>query len=194
LLPNTLSFAAACVVLPSQRSGGFHKYSDPGKIVAADDASSAMFVSEQERFVTDVALDEKMQRERAYARKAAVILQRREREAEREEERWKRMEEEKAREEERVRELQRKGGKARRNKGSEPYDLVTQAYAADTAGARLRFQDDMTKYRAAMRAQFLQEKARGVDFDILSGSSQPLMQLPGRPLAPPELGEKPSMH
>lgn len=153
-----------------------------------------MFVSEQERFVTDVALDEKMQRERAYARNAAAILQRREREAEREEERWKRMEEEKAKEEERVRELQRRGTKARRNKGSEPYDLVTQAYTADAAGARLRYQDDMTKYRAAMRAQFLQEKARGAEFDILSGTAQHLMDLPARPLAPPELGTKPSMH
>lgn len=172
----------------SQRTGGFHKYSDPGSLVAAEDPSSALYVNEQERFVTDVAAEDKARRERDHSRRAAEMLRRREREATREEDRWTRMEEAKRREEERVAEMRRSGSKARRNRGSEPYDLITQEYASDAGGARLKHQDEMTKYRAAMRAQFLQEKARGVDFDILSGDGRSLIDLPDRPLEPPELG------
>jgi hypothetical protein len=164
-----------------QRTGGFHKYSDPGRLVAPENASSAMFIEERERFVTGVAAEEKTRREAERSKKAAELLRRREASAQREEDRWKRMEEEKLREEERVRQLQASGTKAKRNKGSVPFDLVTQEYAKTAAGNKLKYEDEMIRYRSAMRAQYLQEKTRGADFDLLTGTDRSLINLPARP-------------
>lgn len=128
--------------------------------------------------------EDKYRREVAQARRATELLRRREREAEREEDRWRRMEEAKRAEEERVARLRESGTKALRNQPSVPFDIITQHYAETEGGAKLRYSDEMVRFRSAMRAQFLQEKSRGQDFDVVSGVSRGLMALPSKPAAP----------
>lgn len=62
----------------AQRREGFHRYEDPGRVAGADGPESASYMSEPDRFVRDVAGEEKLRREDMAARKAVEVLRRRE--------------------------------------------------------------------------------------------------------------------
>ena len=96
-----------------QRREGFHKYTDPGSLIKADDSHSAAFIPEQERFIRDVADEERQRMDEAAAKRAAELLRRREEAERRDERRWQRMEEEKRLEEERVQRIRAEGTKVR---------------------------------------------------------------------------------
>ena len=61
-----------------QRRGAYHKYTDPGAVIAPDDQHADAFISESERFLTDVAAEEKLRREEYQAKRAQEILRKRE--------------------------------------------------------------------------------------------------------------------
>jgi hypothetical protein len=154
-----------------ERTGGRFVYADPGHVIAPDDSSSALYLDSRLRFTTDAVTEARVEKDARIAHRASDLLRRREETMVREEERWKRMEAESRAAELRVASLQTDGGKARRNKSGLPFDPVTLNYHASHDGDLLRFQDDSTKFRAALRTQTLQQKGRGVDYNVLTGSS-----------------------
>jgi hypothetical protein len=155
--------------------------------VGAEGPESAAFIPESDRFVRDVAAEERLRRDEAAARHARDVLRRREAASARDDERWRRMDEAKRAEEERVRALQASGAKAQKNAKSVPYDPLTLAYDTTEAGARLRHEDEAIQYRAALRAQNLQMRSRGAAYDLLSGADAPLAHVPGLPRVPREV-------
>lgn len=51
---------------------------DPGAVIAPDDPSADGYIAESERFLTDVAAEEKCKREERQKRRAQEILRKRE--------------------------------------------------------------------------------------------------------------------
>jgi hypothetical protein len=71
---------------------------------------------------------------------------------------------------------------AKKNASGVPYNTVTLQYSDGVDGDRLRHQDDMVRYRGALRAQHLVECGdTRVDYDILNGKSMQHQMAPARP-------------
>eukprot|EP01138_Halocafeteria_seosinensis_P001110 gb/GECG01001135.1/.p1 GENE.gb/GECG01001135.1/~~gb/GECG01001135.1/.p1 ORF type:complete len:191 (+),score=37.63 gb/GECG01001135.1/:1-573(+) len=164
-----------------QRRGAYHKYTDPGAVIAPDDQNADAFISESERFLTDVAAEEKLRREERQAKKAQEILRKREENAARDERRWRNMEEEEKKEKERLDKLRQSGTKALSNKKSTPYDPLTLNYDDTDSGRKLKERDEKILQRAAMRARTLEERNRGAGFDIISGEQKGVTRIPNLP-------------
>lgn len=60
------------------RREAYHAYTDPGGLVVPDASDNALYLADADRFVTDVAAEQKFLREQAAAKKQAELLRRRE--------------------------------------------------------------------------------------------------------------------
>ena len=71
---------------------------------------------------------------------------------------------------------------ARKNSSCVPYDTVTLKYDEGKGGEELRYQDDLVRYRAALRSQNLMVCGdTRVNYDIINGSGRPPHQPPPMP-------------
>ncbi len=173
-----------------QRTGGFTKYVDPAGLIGSADPSSAGYMPPSDQFITDVAAEDKLRRQAEAARRANDLLRRREAVAARDDARWQSMEAAKQAEEERVARLRENAKTAAANRRSMAYDPLTLQYEDSAAGRALKRQDDQIMYRAALRAQRLQHKGNGADFNVLSGADQQPLHNPMLPHVDPELQKR----
>lgn len=105
--------------------------------------------------------------------------------AAREGERWARIDAAAREEAERWDEIRESGERAKRNKSSVPYNPLTLEYHESADGLKLRYADDLVRYRAAQRAYQLQQKDVSTDYNPISGGSMARPTPPARP-PPPE--------
>jgi hypothetical protein len=140
-----------------QRKEGFIRV-DPslsGKAMTEYAPSSQGYMSDADRFHTDVAGEEKNRRDEVLTRQRMVEDRRRMDNAQREEQRWRTMDHQHQREIEKVERDRQEGTKSLRNKSSVPFDPVTLGYNNSAAGEHLRQKDIDIKQRANARAKNL---------------------------------------
>lgn len=138
-----------------QRKEGFVRI-DPnvsGHAMTEYDTRAQGFCSDADRFHTDTAGEQKRHRDQELLRQRLMADRKRTDNMQREEQRWNKIETELEQDTAKWNEHRENGKKAFRNKGSEPYNLLTLTYNQDAAGSALRQSDDHIKYRATMRAQ-----------------------------------------
>mmetsp|Transcript_6894 Transcript_6894/g.16429 ORF Transcript_6894/g.16429 Transcript_6894/m.16429 type:complete len:225 (-) Transcript_6894:71-745(-) len=167
-----------------ERTGGYHKYIDYGKGLTSQQPGSAGYIPEADRFHTDVAGEEKLLRDARVARGEQIISARREANAAREGERWARIDAAARNEAERWDEIRETGERAKRNKSSVPYNPLTLEYHESHEGLKLRYADDLVRYRAAQRAYTLQSHDVSTDYNPISGGALAKPTPPARPPAP----------
>ncbi|GMH94316.1 hypothetical protein TL16_g12873 [Triparma laevis f. inornata] len=115
-------------------------------------SNAAGFLADADRYHSDTAGEEFQARKKAYERKQDIYNNTRNKRATTEEQRWKKIEESKT-QEERYWETQRElGVKSMKNKSCVPYDPLTLQYNDTHDGEKLRYADDMVRYRAKVRA------------------------------------------
>eukprot|EP00968_Pinguiococcus_pyrenoidosus_P026215 scaffold7063_cov351-Pinguiococcus_pyrenoidosus.AAC.5 len=143
---------------------------------------AAGWLSDADRFHTDVSGEAFLERKREFSRKQEQYQRRRVNAAEREEARWKRLEEQKSREAERVAYMRLTGSKAKKNTSKIPYDVITLAYDDNLDGERQRYSDDRVRYRSQLRAINLQKHGgTRAGYNILSGQDIPETDAPPEP-------------
>ena len=147
----------------------FGGYAEPGAVIAPDARDSALYMSDGDRFFTDMAAEQRHSREEALHRRQAETARRREESAGREEARWAKMEAETRAFEERTLALQADGRPAIKNLSGAPVNPVTQAYFAGPGGDRQREADEAVLRRASQRAEYLSQKGAGSSFNPLTG-------------------------
>ena len=147
---------------------------------------AAGFMADADRFHSDTAGEEFLKRKAAYNRKQDIYNNTRNTRAVNEEARWKKIESSKHQEEvywARQREL---GVKSAKNKSCVPYDPLTLQYDDTHDGERLRYADDMVRYRAAVRAvNMARHGDTRVGYNIINGIGHER----GGDVVPPEKSE-----
>lgn len=101
-------------------------------------AASSHYLPDAQRFVRDFAAEERERNAAVVSRKHAELERRRRADAEREAARWASMDAADAAEAARLAALRSDGGKARKNKGALPFDIVRMAYHGTADGDDLR--------------------------------------------------------
>jgi len=115
--------------------------------------NAAGFLADADRFHSDTAGEEFIDRKAKFDRKQEIYNNTRNRRATTEESRWKKIEESKETEERYWAGQREKGVKAMKNKSCVPYDPLTLQYNDSYDGEKLRYADDMVRYRAGQRAE-----------------------------------------
>lgn len=121
-------------------------------------ADTPSYIDDHERFQKDVAAEERRRREVTRAKEEKRILHLRDDTLARDERRWHDMSERAAAEEERIARFRATGYKATKNQPSLPFNPITLQYRDDTKGVRLKYDDDMVKYRALLRTKNMYER------------------------------------
>jgi hypothetical protein len=104
---------------------------------------------------------------------------------EREAARWATMEAQARAFEERTVALQAQSTKAAANRTGQPLNPLTQAYDTTAEGSTLRYIDDVTKHRAAVRAATLYERSSGNGNPLTGQSHAPRTAVPPQPSPAP---------
>jgi hypothetical protein len=138
----------------ASRREGFSRYHYQENIVVPD-ATAAGFLSDADRFHTDTAGEEKREREAVNQRRSHMVETTRQMRVAREEDRWKKMEDMERDESQRWASL---AGSSKNNISSVAYNVVTMQYHPSDEGQKLAKEEDVLRYRAAVRAQRLYEK------------------------------------
>lgn len=116
-------------------------------------------------------------------RQAARLLQKREAALARDEARWESMSAAAAAEESRLAQKRASGLAAKKNAPSLPFNSITLQYDSTRDGAALRHQDDLVKYRAALRTHHLYSRANGA-FNPITGEALRSTQPGPKPSSP----------
>ena len=132
--------------------------------------NAAGFLADADRFHSDTAGEEFLDRKKKFDRKQQIYSNTRQSRAGEEESRWRKIEEGKE-EEERYWAGQRETGvKSMKNKSCVPYDPLTLQYDDSHAGEKLRHDDDMVRYRASVRSDNLVKQGdTRCGYNIISG-------------------------
>lgn len=144
--------------------------------------NAAGFLSDADRFHTDVSGEEYLRRRAKYEAQQSTYAAKRVQRVQREEDRWEQIQARKKEEEEFWDEQRAAGEKARKNHSSVPYDAITLRYNDGLDGERLRFHDDKVRYRAAVRSRNLQRCGdTRTGYNIINGSDQAALAVPPQP-------------
>lgn len=162
------------------RKEGFYSYQEGG---ITQPTSSLGYISEAERFITDVAAVAKSEREADHAKRDQMVQAKRANKANREEQRWQSIEAEAEFDERRAQEMREVGAFSKANKTSMPYDPINLKYGEGRDGECLRYSDDALKYRSALRAEHLQRRMNG-GYNPITGAELQRVPVPERPEAP----------
>lgn len=162
------------------RREGYCSYEENGVTPPPD---SLGYISEADRFITDVAAVQKVERDADIAKKEAILHNKRTVRADREEKRWRTIEVEHQMEAQRMEEMRHDGSYSRSNKTSMPYNPINLQYGEGRDGECLRFSDEALKYRGAMRADHLQRRMNN-GYNPITGEVAPRVSLPEKPMAP----------
>ena len=158
------------------------KFINYGRHLTSASEGTVMHITEQDRFYTDFAEEEKIRRDGKVKEKNAYIEQKRSSLMEQEEARWKSVHDEWAKKE--ARELARRERGVPSNTSSVPYDPLTLQYKQTEAGERLRYADNQIRYRSSLRAENLRRHQTSEDYNPITG--EPLRRIP--------LPEKPTLN
>ena len=145
---------------------------------------AAGYMPNSNRFICggfDIAEEEKLQRTGAVERRFQTLEHRRDVNADREEIRWEKIDTKAVADKEKWDRYRDHGGKARRNKKSVPFDLVSLSYEKTGDGDRLRANDNVVRYRAAQRAENLQGRSNSAGFNPVTGADNKKLQMPDKP-------------
>lgn len=144
--------------------------------------SAAGFLSDADRFHTDVSGEEYLARQAKLERKQHALAARRVERLQRDEERWTDFERQKEADETYWSQQRDRGDKARKNSSSVPYDAINLTYSMGIHGDELRHRDDHIKYRAALRSRNLQINGdTRAGYNIINGIEAPPLNVPPRP-------------
>lgn len=196
----------------NQRSGWqarMHRENAPetSALLTSCPVGAAGYLSNADRFHTDVAGEELAVREEQHRRKLAAQDFRRNMSSKREEDRWSQAEMKKKAEEEYWSKLREDGRKAQKNQSLVAYDILTLQYAENLDGEQQKYYDDVIRYRAACRSNKLVEQGDTryriyyfflynliallfyyrVGYNIISGSERPGLKYPPPIEKPPSL-------
>lgn len=164
------------------RKGSYFQYED---VSMTQPEGSLGYISEADRFVTDVAAEVKNERDAAIAKKEQMNYNKRVQRAEVEAQRWKDVEAEFEFDAQREEYSREHGLHSRSNRTSMPYNPINLQYDDNQDGQRLRYSDDTLKYRGALRAEHLQHRMNGArGFNPLTGQPVAPVVVPPRPQAP----------
>lgn len=149
------------------------------------------YIPESERFITDVAAVEKMERDREIARKEQMYHNKRTERVMNEEQRLKAMEAEYEQDTAHQEVMRQEGSFCRSNKTSMPYDPISLQYGEGRDGECLKYSDEALKYRSALRADNLQRRTNA-GFNPITGEPTAPVPIPERP-KPPSFLQMPGM-
>ena len=144
----------------------------------------AGYCASDERFICggfDIATEFKHAHDRRIMRSEMNRDHRREATAQREETRWNRLQQQAEDEKAKWERYRQEGLKAKRNKGSTAFDLVTLDYCPGQAGEAQRGQDQVVRYRSALRAQHLHHRMNAAGYNPITGADTPDFVLPEKP-------------
>jgi len=144
---------------------------------------SLCFCADANRFHTDTAGEERRQRNESAQREQARLCARRDTNLAREESRWAGMAATAAAEEKRIDSKRAIGLAAKKNAPSLPFNPITLEYSGGAAGRALQHQDDMVKYRSALRTHNLYSRGNG-DYNPISGAPRIDLAPPPKPQTP----------
>lgn len=164
-----------------ERKGGFHKY-EKIEAVTQYEAGTVGYMPEAGRFDTDTVGEEWRRRKAAHERAQQVYSAKREEAVVREEERWAQMEAQKKAEVEKYQRYREDPLMGKKNVGSMPFDVVTLKYNDGADGARMAYEDEQIRYRAALRAKNIHEKSNGSEYNPLTGQEGHRVPTPAQPV------------
>ena len=147
-------------------------------------ADSLGYIADADRFVTDIAALNKMERDASVHKKAQQCYIKRLDRAEKEERRWGEIELAYEIEKKRMDQQRENFAYARSNKTSMPYDPITLRYDNGADGDRLRFSDESLRYRGALRAEHLQRRGASTPWDPITGQARQTVHVPEPPRPP----------
>lgn len=130
-------------------------------LTSCESADAAGYITDANRFHSDTAGEEYLRRQADIERKKKIFENKRQQTAAREDEKYRQMQEQKAKDEEYWNQLRKDGIKAKKNQSNVAYDLVTLRYNESADGDEQKYQDDMVRYRAKLRAKALVEHGDG---------------------------------
>lgn len=164
-----------------ERKGGYHKY-EKIEAVTQYEAGTVGFMPEAGRFDTDTVGEEWRKRQAANERAKQIYEAKRQQNVVREEERWAMMEQQKKEEFEKYQRYREDPLMGKKNVGSMPFDPVTLRYNDGADGARMAYEDEQIRYRAALRAKNIHEKSNGGEFNPVTGEAGLRVPTPPKPV------------
>lgn len=167
-----------------QRKEGFCHYEEGGLTPFGPESLS--HISEKDRFITDIAGVNKIEREQEVAKREQMYHNRRVKKAEMEEERWRTIETRFNLDMAREAEQRQNAAYARSNKTSMPYNPINLRYDDGVDGDRLRYSDASMLHRGALRSEHLQRRGMSTPFHPITGDMVPMVHVPPMPERPPQ--------
>jgi len=140
------------------------------------------YIPEADRFITDIAVVEKAERDAAFAKKQQQQYSKRMQRAETEDQRWRTIEVQHQLEATRLSDMRDNSTFARSNKTSMPYNPINLRYDDGHDGDRLRFSDESLRYRGALRAEHLQQRMTSTGYNPITGEVIQKVTVPDAPI------------
>lgn len=159
------------------RTGGFHKYDEKQTVTGYDEGTPG-FVSEACRFDTGAASMEFERRQERLHAKHTMWETKRVQQLNRENDRWKKMDDDHKNELKQLQRYREESTFGKKNVCSVPYDAITLRYNDSHQGDELRYQDEIVRYKAALRAQQLQSNMMGQGINPLTGEDMQRAEVP----------------
>ena len=150
--------------------------------ITEPDPDSIAYAHSNERFQQDYAAHEKHRRVASARRAEDLVTQRRMANAVREEDRWRSIDAQNQREEAKWEAMRDDGEKGQRNNSSVPYNPITLKYNDSQEGEKLKYTDDMIRYRAGIRSNYLFQHGGGDGYDPVTGQKTIGPKVPPKPL------------
>ena len=147
-------------------------------------ADSLGFITEADRFVTDIAAVVKNERDASINKKEQVYYNKRLDKVDREEKRWRTIEMEHQVDQQRWDDMRENGTFSRSNKTSMPYNPINLRYDDGHDGDRLRFSDESLRFRGALRAEHLQRRMTSTGYNPITGAPIERVTVPDAPRPP----------
>ena len=142
--------------------------------------TSLGYISEADRFITDIAGVNKAEREVEVQKREQMYHNRRVQRAEKEEVRWGQIAERFDVEQERLEQMRENYSYARSNKTSMPYNPINLRYDEGADGDGLKYSDESMHYRGMLRADQLQRRSMSTPYNPIT------VELIQRVTVPPE--------
>jgi len=139
------------------------------------------YISEADRFITDIAAVHKTERDADIAKREQMFYGRRMQRADKEEKRWGTIELHHQLEQKRLEDMRENFSYARSNKTSMPYNPINLRYDDGNDGDRLRFSDESLRYRGALRAEHLQRRMTSTGYNPITGAPIERVHVPDAP-------------
>lgn len=146
-------------------------------------SATGVYLSDADRFHTDVAGEERRRRDQAGLAQQNRLLAKRDAALARDEKRWEGMAAQAAAEDQRMDRKRELGLAAKKNAPSLPFNPITLEYAGNASGGMLQHQDEMVKYRSALRTHNLYSRSNG-DYNPITGEERRDVAPPAKPQTP----------